>query len=89
MSLEPDVPVNDLHELVKAGLRATQAHAAQVLSGELRTPNTIEHIVRLIGGLGPLDRRALFEDRLPAAFCRFCGSERSLESPKCFCQADE
>ena len=56
---------------------------------ELRTPNTVEHIVRMIGGLGPRDQVALFLDRLPAAFCMACGSKRSRESPKCYCEADE
>ena len=66
-----------------------QCQAAAGTQEELRTPNTVEYIVRLIGALGTSDRRTLFEDRLPAAFCRYCGSELSRESPKCYCEADE
>ena len=63
--------------------------AAAGMTEELRTPNTVEYILRLIGGLGPTDRRTLFEDRLPSTFCMSCGSEPSEQYPRCFCQADE
>ena len=78
--------------IVKAALRACleeQCEAATGTQEELRTPNTVEYIIRLIGALGSSDRRALFEDQLPAEFCMYCGSKRSRESPKCYCQADE
>lgn len=64
------------------------SHATE-LAGEFRTPNTVEYIARMIAELGPIDRRQLFEDVLPAVFCMYCGNQKMPEHPRCYCMWDE
>ncbi len=62
-----------------------QINIADKISYELRTPNTVQYIARMIGELGDKDREELIVCILPSLFCVHCG----IEDPRCQCWNDE